>query len=128
MLRSLMNSQLVRFLIVGGSATAFQFVLLIALVEGAKVDKVLASFSSYIVSAAFNYLLNYYLTFASKVGHLQALPKFVVVVAIGSLVNTLVFAGALHVVPYLIAQCAAIFAALCSNFLLHKYWIYRGDQ
>lgn len=128
MLRSLLSSKLVRFLMVGGTATAFQFALLIGLVEWIQADKVLASFCSYIASAAVNYLLNYYLTFASKVGHWQALPKFVVVVAIGSLVNTLVFAGGLHVLPYLVAQCAAIFAALCSNFLLHKYWIYRGDE
>lgn len=128
MLRSLLSSKLVRFLMVGGTATALQFALLIGLVEWIQADKVLASFCSYIASAAVNYLLNYYLTFASKVGHWQALPKFVVVVAIGSLVNTLVFAGGLYVLPYLVAQCAAIFAALCSNFLLHKYWIYRGDE
>lgn len=128
MLRRILGSQLLRFLLVGGSATLFQFALLITFIEVASLNKIWASFSAYLLSSAFNYLLNYYLTFSSKVGHLQALPKFVVVVAIGSAINTSVFTGALLFVPYLLAQCVAVIAALCTNFLLHKYWIYRGDQ
>lgn len=113
------------FISVGGTATFIQFALLVLMVEVLAFNKVIASMTSYIMSAGCNYLLNYYFTFTSQQSHWRTLPKFMVVVLIGLIVNTFVFAGVLTIAPYVIAQIIAVAAALLSNLLLHKYWIYR---
>jgi putative flippase GtrA len=78
------------------------------------------------MAAIVNYLLNYYLTFASTKRHREAFSKFMVVVAIGLSVNTLSFWVLLNLINfYLFAQVGATLITLLVNFLLHKHWIYR---
>lgn len=116
----------IKFLWVGGLSTLAQFLALIALVESGLSGEVAASALGYLLGAVVNYLLNYYLTFASNQRHSQTLPKFVLVVAIGASVNTAVFALVARWIPwYWLSQCFATGASLVANFLLHKYWIYR---
>lgn len=120
--------KLLKFLVVGGLATAVQFVFLVLFVEVVGLGKVISSAASYIAGAVCNYILNYYLTFKSDRSHWSTLPKFVVVVIFGICVNTGVFAFFVNAVPYIIAQCMAVGAALIANFLLHRYWIYRNND
>ena len=127
-LERLLSRQLMAFLFVGGSATLLQFVLLMLLVEAFGSGKVVASASAYLLSAVYNYLLNYYITFDSQQSHWATLPKFIVVVAAGVVVNTSVFAAALPYLPYLAAQVIAVVAALVTNYFLHKFWIYRRRE
>lgn len=125
LIKRLLSKQLVKFLLVGGTTTALQFILLVLMVELLMVPKVIASATSYAGAAVYNYCLNYTVTFASRQSHWETLPKFVVVVAIGLSVNTSVFALCLLLMPYVFAQCIAVGAALVTNFVLHKFWIYR---
>lgn len=121
--------QVFRFLIIGGAATAIQFLLLSLLVEFRLTNAVLASALAYSVAAIFNYLANYYLTFASTQAHHTTLPKFVITVILGIGINTLVFALALRLINYyLIAQVIATGCTLVVNFLLHKFWIYPSQE
>jgi putative flippase GtrA len=120
-----MNS-FIKFVGIGGLATALQYALMILLIEWFQIQEVLASASAYAISAVFNYLANYYFTFGSNKNHLQTFSKFVVVAGFGLGLNTLLFyllfnAG-LH---YLIAQVFATLVTLCVNFAAHKLWIYR---
>ena len=117
-----------RFAVVGGVATAFQYALLVLLIELAAVSEIPASAVSFSLSALLNYLLNYYLTFSSGVRHRQALPRFVVVAAVGLSINTLCFSLAITLLPYLLAQVVATLVTLVSNFLFHQYWVYREPQ
>ncbi len=120
--------QLLRFIGIGGSATVLQFVLLILFVQVFGINEVGASALSYALSAVYNYLMNYYLTFKSRQSHWHTAPRFAAVCALGLGCNTLVFALVFAMLPlYLIAQCVATAVTLCVNFLLHRYWIYRGD-
>lgn len=120
-----MNS-FIKFVGIGGLATALQYALMILLIEWLQLQAVLASATAYAISAIFNYLANYYFTFASDKNHLQAFSKFVVVAVLGLSLNTLlfylVFNSGLH---YLIAQFFATLVTLCVNFAAHKLWIYR---
>jgi putative flippase GtrA len=125
-----MNS-FIKFVGIGGLATALQYALMILLIEWLQLQEVLASASAYAISAIFNYLANYYFTFAgisgsSNQGHLQTFSKFVVVAGLGLGLNTLLFYvlfnSGLH---YLIAQVFATLVTLCVNFAAHKLWIYR---
>lgn len=119
-----------RFIIfvgVGGAATLLQFAFLALLVEFHLLPKVVASAVSYGLSAIFNYLANYYLTFASKTNHRETLPKFVVTAFLGLSVSTLLFAFFLFLIDqYLVAQCLATGITLILNFSIHKLWIYRN--
>ena len=128
LIQRLLSRQVLLFLGVGGSATALQFIFLVLMVELLGTHKVMASAVAYALSAAYNYLLNYYLTFGSRQSHWRTLPKFFVVVCVGLSVNTLVFAAALTLLPYIVAQFLAVIVALIVNFALHKYWIYRREQ
>lgn len=120
----------VKFVLVGGASTVCQFSALIFLVEVLAFNPVIASASSYLCGAVCNYLLNYYITFRMKsCGHMDAFPKFVLVVIIGLSVNTSVFTLFLAFLDlYLVAQLIAISVTLVVNYLLHRYWIYSDKD
>ena len=118
--------QILRFLIIGGGATVLQFLLLGLFVELRLLPEVIASAVAYALSAIFNYLANYHLTFASRSRHRDTLPKFAVTALLGLGSNTLVFAAAFFMFGYyILAQVIATGVTLIINFLLHKFWIYR---
>lgn len=122
-----MLNHLVRFVMVGGSATLLQFVLLFIFVEYGHLNKVLASAFSFALSAIYNYLMNYYFTFASEKSHVETASKFVLVAALGLAINSSTFALLIYLgLHYLIAQVGATAVTLVVNFLLHKIWIYRS--
>lgn len=128
LLQTVLAHPLVKFLAVGGLATAAQFAVLIALVEWQWCSAVIASALGYWVGAGVNYLLNYYFTFQSQQSHRATLPKFALVVLVGAVVNTLVFALVNSLLPwYWLSQCVATGASLIVNYLLHRCWIYRQD-
>lgn len=117
----------IKFLGIGGIATLLQFLILALLVEFELAPAVVASALSYFLSAIFNYLANYYFTFASQSSHSETLPKFALTVALGLTLSTALFAGFLHLFGnYLLAQILATGITLCLNFLVHKLWIYKG--
>lgn len=117
----------VMFVGVGGAATLLQFVLLALMVEFKLLPEVAASAASYGISAVFNYLANYHLTFASNSSHKSTLPKFAVTALLGLCVSTLLFACFLFLInQYLVAQCLATGITLVLNFSIHKWWIYRN--
>ncbi|WP_049722232.1 GtrA family protein [Gilvimarinus polysaccharolyticus] len=125
-LRQLLKSQFGRFALVGATATGFQYLLLICLAELTPLNTVACSALAFGISALFNYLANYYITFKSDKRHAETLSRFTVVAAIGLAINTLVFYVAEFALPhYLLSQGVATIITLISNFLLHKYWIYK---
>lgn len=131
--------KLIKFVVIGGAATLLQFLFLGLFVEVFGLAPTVASASSYCCSAIFNYLANYYFTFASNSSHKQTLPKFVVTVALGMALSTTLFAIFHYLLmnflladtillnsAYLIAQLFATLLTLIVNFLMHKFWIYRS--
>jgi putative flippase GtrA len=115
-----------RFVFVGGISTLIQFGVLSAGVELLVIHATHASALGYLISAIFNYLMNYYLTFDSEIAHIEAASKFLVVVFVGLSVNTVMFFLFIKIVHlYLVAQAGATLCAIGINFLLHRHWIYR---
>lgn len=118
--------QLISFIMVGGTATLIQFLLLILFVDSLAINATLASACAFCLSAVVNYLLNYKLTFNSQQSHAVTLPKFCVTAALGLAFNTLFFIIGQYLLDhYLLAQCFATGITLVINFALHKFWIYR---
>lgn len=120
------GQQFVSFLMVGGLATALQYLILIALVQLGSADVVMASSIGFAISAIFNYLLNRRMTFRSSRAHTQALPRFMVVACTGLILNALCL-SLLHDqvgLHYLIAQVIATIVTLVWNFVLNRLWTF----
>ena len=120
-------SEFIRFIIIGGTATALHYLILIALVQTGAADAVVASSIGFSVSAVLNYVLNRSLTFKSRARHIDSFPKFFLVAITGLLINgsiiwLLLATGLMH---YLLAQVIATGTTLIWNFLLNKFWTFR---
>src|SRR5205085_2826101 len=87
---------LVRFAFVGVSGAAVYYALLWMLVEQGGMPPLLASSLAFAVVVVENYLLHRRWTFASRVAHRQALPRFVLMAGCGGAVNSLVMASCLR--------------------------------
>ncbi len=115
-----------RFLCVGGSATALQYALLIGLVHVAAWAPLTASVTSYALSTLYNYLANHRLTFRSSRSHLSALPRFLLIALAGLGLNAAIMwlgheRWHLH---YLMAQLLATATTLGWNFAASRRWAF----
>ncbi len=122
-------SRFLRYLVVGGIATAIQYAILILLVRGLGMAPTPASSIGFVLSAGVNYLLNYSFTFQSSRPHGPAAAKFAVLAGAGLLINAVIMhlmtgAG----VQYLIAQVCATSVVLCFGFISNSIWTFgRGS-
>ncbi len=118
-------SRFVRFVLVGGIATAIQYALLVLLVRGFGIAPTPASSVGFALSAVVNYLLNYRYTFRSHRPHVPAMAKFGLLAAVGLLINAaimyLMVAAGAH---YLIAQVCATGVVLFWNFIGNSFWTF----
>jgi len=121
------TSEFIRFIIIGGTATALHYLILIALVQTGTADTVVASSIGFSISAVLNYLLNRSLTFRSSARHIDAFPKFLLVAITGLLINGSIIWLLLttELVHYLLAQIVATLTTLIWNFLLNKLCTFR---
>jgi putative flippase GtrA len=126
-LRHAAVGQFVRFATVGVVGTAAHYSVLTALVELAGVAVLPATTAGFLVGALVNYALNRRFTFASSARHVVALPKFLLIVAIGALLNAAIVAVLLPRVPvhYLVIQLAATGVVLLWNFIGNYLWTFR---
>ncbi|MEP1444476.1 MAG: GtrA family protein [Hyphomicrobiales bacterium] len=85
-------SQLMKFLVVGGLSTLFQYAILIGLVELFRTDPVIASGIGAFFGAVLNYFLNKTATFESTAKHKTTLPRFILVAAIAIGLNAFLMA------------------------------------
>lgn len=118
----------VRFALVGGLATAIQYVILILLVRGLEMAPTLASSLGFVLSAGVNYLLNYRFTFRSRRPHGPAVVKFGLLAGAGLLIN----AAVMHLlvaasVNYLLAQVGATGLVLFWNFIGNTLWTFGSE-
>lgn len=123
-------AQLVRFVIVGLFATGLQYAILICSVEALDLPAPIGSGLGFAVSAIANYALNYRFTFRSTRAHSAAVWRFVVIAAVGLLLNyalMLLFAEHWHV-PYLLAQILVTGITLIWNFCGNGFWTFRASR
>lgn len=116
-----------KFLGIGSIATLIQYLILVVLVESTIIPPYIASAIGYAISAIFNYLANYYFSFESSADHILAIGKFIFVVAIGLILNSVLmfFATELLNYNYILSQLVATSIITISNFILLKHWAYK---
>lgn len=123
-------SQFARFALVGGLATAFQYLALVVLVHTGALGPVAASGVGFAGSAVLNYWLNHRYTFRSRQLHATAVPRFAAVAGCGLLINQAVIGAAVDLAGahYLVAQVAATSCVMAWNFILGRIWTFGGNE
>jgi putative flippase GtrA len=122
--------QFVRFALVGTIGTAGHYVSLLLLVRGFQLSPVVASAVGSVVGALINYVLNYRFTFGSQAAHGPALTKFMLVAAVGVLINVVTMwlgVNRLHL-GYILVQLGATALVLMFGFVLNRAWTFRTAQ
>lgn len=123
-----MIKQAFGFGLVGLVATGIQYLVLYLLVIATHMAPTLASAIGYAFSASCAYMANHRLVFKSDRSHVQALPRFIVVVLTGLTINTLSMAFFLQYlsVHYLVAQGLATMVVFTWNFLANRFWTFAS--
>ncbi len=118
--------QFQKFLLVGGAATAIQYLILVLLVQVFALDPAISSAIGFSVSAIANYALNHRFTFRSSLAHRTAAFRFALVAILGLVVTfclmTLAERSGLN---YVIAQILTSIVVLVMNFLIGSVWTFK---
>ncbi len=120
-------AQFLRFAVVGAIATIIQFSILVALVELAHVNELIANAVGFAFAATANYLMNRYFTFAGTSSHAgYGMLKFAVTSLIGLGVNSLIFKAFMSVgIYYMIAWALATGLTLIWNYSAARLIVFR---
>lgn len=122
-------SSFMRFLLVGGTATALHYLIMFALLHWQMCDKLVASGVGFALSAVFNYLANAFFTFRSGHTHAESLPRFVATMSAGLAINTGVLASLTWLgLPTAVAQVLATGVVLVWNYTINAVWTFRKRQ
>lgn len=118
---------LLRYAIVGASATALHWVGLALLVELAGSAPAPASAFGALLGACVAYAGNRSLTFrGATVSHRVALPRFLIVAAVGAATNVgIVYVGTSAGWHYLAAQAVATLTVLLVGYGVNRRWTFR---
>jgi putative flippase GtrA len=116
-----------RFLIVGGTCTAVQYLRLALLVDGAGWRPAIASGASYALAVLINYELTRRFTFHGRAASWREFGRFVAVQVLGLGLNVAIFEAVLRLgAPhYLLAQVAATAVVTLSNWTAYRLWAFR---
>ncbi len=117
----------IKFTGVGALSTLFHYATLVILVELVSVIPLHASMIGYAVGAVTNYIFNLRYTFKSEATHAKAIPKFLVMIVIGFLLNAVIMMS-LSSIIYIAAQVTATLVVFILNFIISKYWVYSSHK
>ncbi|MCG6876279.1 MAG: GtrA family protein [Betaproteobacteria bacterium] len=111
---------------IGGFATGVHYMVLLSLVEGLHVTPSLAAASGAVCGALVAYAGNRQFTFRHGPRHRTALPRFLLVAALGAALNGGgVWAGtAILGWHYLVAQIAATLVVLLITYGCNRTWTF----
>ncbi|HUL56598.1 MAG TPA: GtrA family protein [Usitatibacter sp.] len=123
--------ELRRFLVysaVGVLCTGAHYAVMVGLVRWGNAPEVVATCVGYVAGAFVKYPLNYGLVFDSRERHHVAVPKFVLSLAIGFVLNAAVFAALLKYLDayYMVSQVITTGIVLFANYALARYWVFLG--
>ncbi|MBM3559090.1 MAG: GtrA family protein [Alphaproteobacteria bacterium] len=124
-----LRRQFLSFAGVGLVAAVFHYGVLIGLVETRTLEPVGATLCGFIAGGIVSYALNRNLTFCSDRPHRAALPRFLLIAAIG-FVMTGALMALLHDrlgLPYVPAQFVVTGAVLLWTFTANRLWTFRAQ-
>jgi len=125
-----MKRQFLRFALVGTVATMTTYSVLIVGVENLHMNAVTASIAGYMLGMIVNYVLNYRYTFSSVQRHHVVLPRFVLVMVMGMLINAGVMYSGINWlgIHYMLAQLAAVAVVFMLSFTANRLWTFTTQK
>ena len=122
--------QFVFFAAVGAIGTLVHFVILTCLVQLHLAGPVVATSFGAVAGAVTNYLLNYRFTFTSRQQHRETLPKFMILAAVGFVINGAIVHAAIEVarLHYLVAQVCATIVVLIWGYVGNRLWTFNDRK
>jgi len=122
-----LDSEIARFIIVGGISFAIDLGLLMLLHEVFLVDLILATPIAFLTSLGFNYALQRIFTFRADNGKSVSFIKYILLVIFNTfatdvIVNLIDWLGA----GYQIGKVVSTVLTTAWNFLLYKHWIFKS--
>lgn len=120
---------LLRFIIVGGSATLLHYLIMTFLIYliGTKAD--IASSTGYIISTIYNYWANSRYAFGGGHIHRRSLPRFLMVASIGLAINQIILlTGLFFSLSIIAAQLSATALVFLWNYLVNATWTFARDN
>jgi putative flippase GtrA len=120
--------QLIRYVCVGGSTAVVLIGSTYVLVEILALNVILGSTISCIVTICYNYLMHYHWTFKADAPHGPVLIKYLMMCAVGLLLNGLVmyFGQLIAGVHFMILQLFGGLALLVWNMAASYLWVYNN--
>ncbi len=123
--------QLFWFVLVGGSAFAVHYLLVLLLVGRWAVTPLHANVLAFCCAFWVSYFGHRRLTFQVGHGHRQTLPRFALVSLSSFAINQLLFALLLlelPAVPYYVSLAIVLVAVAILTFLISKFWAFAHDR
>ena len=118
-----------RFVLVGGTATAIHYLIMFALLHFQACNKLVASGAGFIISAIFNYLANANFTFRSAHNHAESVPRFIATMIAGLAINTSVLASLTWLgMATAVAQVLATGVVTAWNYTINAIWTFKKKQ
>jgi putative flippase GtrA len=118
--------QLVRYVAVGGAATAVDYGSYYFLTRGLSVGVLAANPLAYLAGNVVSFLGHRFITFRSEGKPLGEYVRFLLVTAIGLAVSQTVFVVLVWLgVHDLISKAAAVIVSGCFNYLANRFWTFR---
>ena len=117
----------VRYTLIGGVATAVHYAVLVALVEGFNFSPSLSAMFGATCGALVAYAGNREFTFASDALHRIALPRFLIIAALGAMLSGgMVWIGTVMLAwHYLVAQLLATILIMLLTYQLNRLWTFQ---
>jgi putative flippase GtrA len=116
----------VRYTLIGGIATAVHYAVLVALVGGFNFLPAPSAMFGALCGALVAYMGNREFTFASSALHRIALPRFLVIAAVGAMLSGgMVWVGTVILAcHYLAAQLVATILIVLLTYQLNRLWTF----
>lgn len=123
------SRKLLKFILVGGTATLTHILILFFLTETNVATPVYASAIGFAASSLLNYYMNYRYTFNSNVSHYTAITKFYIMAITGLFINTITFKFFMVILSVhpVIIQIPTTIIVLIWNFSVSYLWTFKSQ-
>ena len=120
------RAQLVRFGVVGITATATHVGVATGLIEAVGWHPVTGNAGAFLSAVLVSYLANYYWTFGSANSHVRAVPRFAVIGVSGFLLNAGLMYGVVSVLQldYRAGLAAVVTIVPALSFIASRRWAF----
>ncbi len=123
-------TQVARFAVIGGIATACHVAVAVILVEGPGLAPLWANFPAFCAAVLVSYLGNHSWTFGARGEHLFHFPRFAVTALTGLALNQAIVYAMVEVAgaDYRLALAIVVLVVPTLSFAMNRIWVFSGPS